>query len=395
MNYRSNSKNGDKLSILGYGCMRFPKKGNSVDEERTERQIISAIEQGVNYLDTAYIYHGGKSEIILGQILAKGYRDRVKIATKMPPFMVRKSADMDKIFNTQLKRLQTDHIDYYLMHMLPDVQTWERLKTLGIIEWIDEKKKSGQIINLGFSYHGGTSEFMKIIDAYDWDFCQIQYNYLDENNQAGRGGLNYAASKGIPIVVMEPLRGGKIVDGLPKEVDMIWKEAKPSRSAADWALRWVWNQPEVMLALSGMNNENQIAENIRVASEAQANDFTSEELALFATAKEILSKKTKVNCTACGYCMPCPSGVDIPTCFSCYNQKYMNNNKSAAFFNYITQTGATTSNPTYASRCTKCRKCEQHCPQNILISEKMIDVKKDMENVFFKPIVAVAKKFMK
>ncbi|MBK5261902.1 MAG: aldo/keto reductase [Peptostreptococcaceae bacterium] len=395
MNYRSNNKNGDKLSILGYGCMRFPKKGNSVDEERTERQIISAIEQGVNYFDTAYIYHGGKSEIILGQILAKGYRDRVKIATKMPPFMVRKSADMDKIFNTQLKRLQTDHIDYYLMHMLPDVQTWERLKTLGIIEWIDEKKKSGQIINLGFSYHGGTSEFMKIIDAYDWDFCQIQYNYLDENNQAGRGGLNYAASKGIPIVVMEPLRGGKIVDGLPKEVDMIWKEAKPSRSAADWALRWVWNQPEVMLALSGMNNENQIAENIRVASEAQANDFTSEELALFATAKEILSKKTKVNCTACGYCMPCPSGVDIPTCFSCYNQKYMNKNKSAAFFNYITQTGATTSNPTYASRCTKCRKCEQHCPQNILISEKMAEVKKDMENVFFKPIVAVAKKFMK
>ncbi|HZK60707.1 MAG TPA: aldo/keto reductase, partial [Anaerovoracaceae bacterium] len=343
----------------------------------------------------AYIYHGGKSESILGQILAKGYRDRVKIATKMPPFMVRKSADMDKVFNTQLKRLQTDHIDYYLMHMLPDVQTWERLKTLGIIEWIDEKKKSGQIINLGFSYHGGTSEFMKIIDAYDWDFCQIQYNYLDENNQAGRGGLNYAASKGIPIVVMEPLRGGKIVDGLPKEVDMIWKEAKPSRSAADWALRWVWNQPEVMLALSGMSTEKQISENLRVASEAQANDFTSEELALFATAKEILSKKTKVNCTACGYCMPCPSGVDIPTCFSCYNQKYMNNNKSAAFFNYITQTGATTSNPTYASRCTKCRKCEQHCPQNILISEKMIDVKKDMENVFFKPIVAVAKKFMK
>lgn len=395
MNYRTNSKNGDQLSILGYGCMRFPKKGNSVDEERTERQIISAIEQGVNYFDTAYIYHGGKSESILGQILVKGYRDRVKIATKMPPFMVRKSADMDKIFNTQLKRLQTDHIDYYLMHMLPDVQTWERLKALGILEWIEEKKSTGQIINLGFSYHGGTSEFMKIIDAYDWDFCQIQYNYLDENNQAGRGGLNYAASKGTPIIVMEPLRGGKIVDGLPKEVDMIWKEAKPSRNAADWALRWVWNQPEIMLALSGMNTENQIAENIRVASEVQVNDFTSEELALFATAKEILSKKTKVNCTACGYCMPCPSGVDIPTCFSCYNQKYMNKSKGASFFNYITQTGATTLNPTYASRCTQCRKCEQHCPQNIPISEKMIEVKKDMENVFFKPIVTVVKKFMK
>lgn len=395
MNYRSNSKNGDQLSILGYGCMRFPKKGSSVDEERTERQILSAIEQGVNYFDTAYIYHGGKSESILGQILAKGARNRVKIATKMPPFMVRKSGDMDKIFNTQLKRLQTDYIDYYLIHMLPDVQTWERLKGLGILEWIVEKKRSGQIINLGFSYHGGTSEFIKIMDAYDWDFCQIQYNYLDENNQAGRGGLNYAASKGVPIIVMEPLRGGKIVDGLPKEVDAIWKGAEPLRSPAEWALRWVWNQPEVMLALSGMSTEEQIEENLRVASEAQAGEFTSEDLALFAKAKEILSKKTKVNCTACGYCMPCPSGVDIPTCFSCYNDKYMNKSKATAFFNYITQTGATTANPTYASRCTHCRKCEQHCPQNIPISDKMTEVKKDMENVFFKPIIAVAKKFMK
>ena len=395
MNYRINSKNGDQLSILGYGCMRFPKKGNSVDEERTESQIISAIEQGINYFDTAYIYHGGKSESILGRILAKGYRDRVKIATKMPPFMVRKSGDMDKIFNTQLKRLETDYIDYYLMHMLPDVQTWERLKTLGILQWIEEKKRTGQIINLGFSYHGGTSEFMKIMDVFDWDFCQIQYNYLDENNQAGRGGLNYAVLKGVPIIVMEPLRGGKIVDGLPKEVDMIWKEAKPTRSAADWALRWVWNEPGVLLALSGMSTEGQISENLRVASDAQADDFTPEDMELFVKAKDILSKKTKVNCTACGYCMPCPSGVDIPTCFSCYNQKYMNKSKGVSFFNYITQTGAITSNPTYASRCTQCRKCEQHCPQNIPISEKMTEVKKDMENVLFKPIIAVVKKFMK
>ena len=308
MQYRLNKKNGDKLSILGFGCMRYPKKGSSIDVARTEALIISAIENGVNYFDTAYVYMRGKSESILGDVLAKGYRDRVKIATKIPPFLVKKNADLDKIFLTELERLKTDRIDYYLIHMLSDVEMWERLKGLGILEWIEEKKKSGQIINIGFSYHGGPQGFVKIIDSFDWDFCQIQYNYLDEYNQAGKSGLMHAASKGIPVMIMEPLRGGKIVDGLPKEVRHLWENATPKRSVAEWALRWVWNHPEVTLLLSGMNAESQLEENVRIASDVSENSLSQEELKLFDEAKQILSEKMKVNCTACGYCMPCPYG---------------------------------------------------------------------------------------
>lgn len=393
MKYRKNIKNGDDLSILGFGCMRLPKKGSGIDEERAIAQIITAIDQGVNYFDTAYIYSNGKSETILGMALAKGYRDQVKIATKMPPFMVKKASDLDKIFDTQLSRLQTDHIDYYLIHMLSDVATWERLKSLGIIEWIAEKKKTGQIINCGFSYHGGRTEFINVMDAYDWDFCQIQYNYLDEFNQATKNGMHYATSKGVPVIIMEPLRGGKIVNGLPKEVNAIWTAAKPARSIANWALRWVWNHPEAMVVLSGMNTEEQLEENILIASEMEANTLTEADLTLFAKAKEILSQKTKVNCTSCGYCMPCPAGVDIPTCFSSYNEKYMTPSKMANF-QYLQLTGASTSKPGNASKCVHCKKCEQHCPQSITISDKMTEVAKDMEKFWFKPVVAIAKKFM-
>ncbi len=306
LNYRKNEKNGELLSILGYGCMRFPKKGNAIDEERTEKQVISAIEQGVNYFDTAYVYQNGKSELMLGKILAKGYREKVKIATKLPPFFVKKTSDFDKILNVSLERLQTSYIDYYLIHMLMDVASWERLVKLGVIEWIAAKKKEGKIINLGFSFHGTKNEFVKIVDAYDWDFCQIQYNFVDEFNQAGKSGMEYAASKGIPVFAMEPLRGGKIVNALPAEVDDIWKNMKPARTVADWSLRWVWNHPEVTLLLSGMNTEEQLEENIRIASSVQANELTEDELAIFDKARELIRQKTKVNCTACGYCMPCP-----------------------------------------------------------------------------------------
>jgi predicted aldo/keto reductase-like oxidoreductase len=394
MQYRVNAKNGDKLSILGFGCMRYPKKGSSIDVERTEALIISAIENGVNYFDTAYVYMMGKSESILGDVLARGYRDQVKIATKLPPFLVKKNADLDKIFLTELERLKTDRIDYYLIHMLSDVEMWERLKSLGIVEWIDEKKKSGQVINIGFSYHGGPQGFVKIIDSFDWDFCQIQYNYLDEYNQAGKNGLMHAASKGIPVIIMEPLRGGKIVDGLPKEVRHLWENAIPKRSVADWALRWVWNHPEVTLLLSGMNAESQLEENVRIASEVSENSLSQEELSLFSKAKEVLSEKMKVNCTACGYCMPCPSGVDIPTCFDAYNQKSIEGS-FAAMGKYIMNTGATEKNPSYASLCIHCRKCESHCPQSIPISDKMREVVKNMEGPVFKIAVATGKRFMK
>lgn len=394
MNYRINKKNGDELSILGFGCMRFPTKRNSIDEVHTEALIISAIEQGVNYFDTAYVYNLGKSESILGKVLSKGYRDRVKIATKMPHFMVKNEADMDKIFNKQLQRLQTDRIDYYLFHMMPDVGTWERLKKIGIEKWIDNKKKNGQIINIGFSFHGVSDQFLKLVDVYDWDFCQIQFNYLDENNQAGIGGLKYAASKGLAVIIMEPLRGGKIVNNLPEEVNNIWNNAKPKRTAAEWGLRWVWNHSEATVVLSGMNSEEQVIENIQIASSAQANALSQEELALFDKVKKILNQNIKVNCTACGYCMPCPAGVDIPACFSIFNEKYSLKTKSPKM-HYLQNTGAITSNPGYASLCKKCGKCETLCPQGIPIRQKLDIVSKEMEGVFFKPIVMLGRKIMK
>lgn len=395
MNYRTNQKNGDRLSILGYGCMRFPTKGRAIDEIRAEKQIISAIEQGVNYFDTAYIYHFGKSESMLGKVLAKGYRHRVKIATKMPHYIMRGTADMDKTFHTQLARLQTDCIDYYLIHMLQDINQWERLERLGITRWIADKKSSGQIINIGFSYHGGKAQFIKLVDAYPWDFCQIQYNYIDENNQAGKSGLQYAAGKGMPVIIMEPLRGGKIANNLPPEAAEVWNQATPKRSPAEWAFRWIWNHPEVTVVLSGMNTEEQIAENIRVASNTEPGALSAAELALFDRVKEILKRRIKVDCTACGYCMPCPAGVDIPACFSAYNDKY----RMATTFHprilYIQNTGAVTVNPGYASLCVQCGKCEPHCPQGIPIPKILSQVSREMEGILFKPIVATAQKLLR
>ena len=237
MQYRINPKNGDEISVLAFGCMRFKR-----DEKETEQQIIKAIEMGVNYFDTAYIYPG--SEATLGRILSKGYRDKVKIATKLPPYLVKKKEDFDKIFHTQLERLKTDYIDYYLIHMLPNLDVWQRMISLGIEEWIEEKKAKGLIRNIGFSYHGGQEEFVKIVDAYPWEFCMLQYNYYDEFNQASKNGLLYAADKGLPIMIMEPLRGGKLVN-LPKEALQVFDESEEKHSPAEWSFRWLWNHPQI------------------------------------------------------------------------------------------------------------------------------------------------------
>lgn len=386
MNYRVNKKNNDKLSILGFGCMRFAK-----DKEEVEREIIYAIENGVNYFDTAYIYPN--SEAVLGNVLSKGYRDRVKIATKMPPYLIKKYEDLDKIFNVELERLQTGYIDYYLLHMLTDVNIWTRLVSLGILRWIEEKKQQGQIINIGFSYHGGKDEFIKIIDAHDWDFCMIQYNYLDENNQAGKSGLEYAAAKGLPIIVMEPLRGGKLVSNLPKEVYNVWEKAYIKRSPAEWAFRWLWNHPQVNVVLSGMNSQEMIEENIKAASNSEANSFTEEDFKLFENVRKILLEKIKIPCTGCNYCMPCPMGVDIPTCFACYNDVEIEG-KMRASFNYISHTSLKTQTHN-ASLCSKCGKCETHCPQNIKIRDELSKVSKTLEGFFYKPVRLIMKRFMK
>ena len=385
MNYRINPKNGDSLSILAFGCMRFAK-----DESEVERQIIHAIEQGVNYFDTAYIYPS--SEVTLGKILAKGYRQRVKIATKLPHYLLKKTEDFDRYFNEHLKRLQTDYIDYYLIHMLSDVGVWQRLQNLGIEQWIQEKKASGQIRNIGFSYHGGKEDFIKLIDAYAWEFCMIQYNYMDEHNQAGKSGLQYAASKGLPVMIMEPLRGGKLVTALPREVEELWQNAKPKRTPAEWALRWVWNHPEVTSVLSGMNSMEMLNENIEAASTAQAGEFSESELDLFEKVRQILLKTIRIPCTGCNYCMPCPFGVDIPLCLACTNDVALEG-RATAIRKYIMQTGIKKKD-SHAGLCTQCGLCETKCPQKIPIRQALKMTQQELEGFWYRPARGIIKRFM-
>ena len=385
MIYRENPRNGDKLSALGFGCMRFPR---SFDE--VKRLVTRAVESGINYFDTAYIYVG--NEATLGRAL-EGMRDRVKLATKLPPMSVKKSGDMERVFRTQLERLRTDYIDYYLIHMLSDVATWERLCSYGILDWIAGKKRNGEIINIGFSYHGGRDEFKRLIDVYAWDFCMIQYNYLDEHNQAGRSGLEYASAKGLPVMIMEPLRGGTLANGLPSDVLNVFRDSGKNRSPAEWALRWVWNHPEVTLLLSGMNSMPVLEENISVASGAIPDMLTAEELSIFKKAREMISRRLKVPCTGCGYCMPCPAGVDIPTCLACYNDRYISGFVSA-MQGYL-QTTSFQKKPSNASKCIKCGKCEAHCPQSIQIRSELKNVRQRLEPFFFKPVSAIARKILR
>lgn len=384
MQYRINPKNGDRLSVLGYGCMRFTKNGGIVDQRKAEAEMKYAVEHGVNYFDTAYRYRG--NEVALGKFLAKGYRKDIFLATKMPQFQLKTAVDADKYFNEELTRLQTDYIDYYLMHMLSDFSSWERLKNLGLEDWIAAKKESGAIRNIGFSFHGGTDAFIRILDDYPWDFCQIQYNYLDETGQAGVAGLKHAAELGIPVIIMEPLRGGRLADQLPDRAAAVFAAASPKRSPADWGLRWLFNQPEVTVVLSGMNSMAQIKENIAVAGETQVHSLTTADFAVYNEVKEAINAVVKAPCTGCGYCMPCPHGVDIPTCFRCYNAKYAD-----GWYKGLKEYFLCTSmkkEVSAASACVGCGKCEKACPQHLPIRELMAAVKKEMET----PLYHLAKK---
>lgn len=384
MQYRLD-RYGNKISILGYGCMRFTQKAGKIDLAKAEKEILAAYEAGVNYYDTAYVYGG--SEAALGEILERnGIRSRVNIATKLPHYMIKKADSMEKIFSEELKRLRTDHVDYYLMHMLTDVGTWERLKALGIAEWLEEKKKSGAVRQVGFSYHGNSDMFCRLVDAYDWDFCQIQYNYLDENSQAGRTGLKYAASKGLPVIIMEPLRGGKLVNNLPAGAKKLFEDYPVRRSPAEWALRWLWNQPEVTCVLSGMNSMEMVQENVKTASEAAAGEFTSVEEALLENVVREINAKIKVGCTGCRYCMPCPKKVDIPGTFAAYN-RIATDGKFTGLREYFMCT-ALRKEPTSASNCVECGKCEQHCPQHIEIRKELKNARKELEG----PVYQAAKK---
>lgn len=380
MQYRKN-RTGEDISILGYGCMRFSRKGNSIDLEKTEQEVMSAIEQGVNYLDTAYIYPG--SEAALGEILERNNcRDKVNIATKLPQYLIKSREGIDKYFTEELRRLRTEYIDYYLMHMLTDVASWEKLCKLGIKEWIAERKEKGEIRNIGFSFHGNTEMFLKILDAYDWDFCQIQYNYMDEHSQAGRRGLQAAAAKGIPVIIMEPLRGGKLVNMIPEEAKTLIAEYPKQRSAAEWALRWLWDQPEVTCVLSGMNDRNNVEENLRIASEVVIGEFSDEDQRFIHSLKERINANVKVGCTGCGYCQPCPKGVDIPAAFRCYNELYLES-KRAGRLEYM-QLTALKEHPSSASYCIQCGKCETHCPQHLEIRRELKQAARELERPMYK-----------
>ena len=380
MNYRQD-KYGNNISILGFGCMRFPRAMGKIDMTETEREILTAIQEGVNYFDTAYIYPG--SEAALGEILQKnGLREQVYIATKLPHYLVRSEDGPEKIFSEELKRLKTDYVDYYLMHMLADVDTWERMKGLGIIEWLEEKKASGAIRQVGFSYHGNSEMFCKLVDAYDWDFCQIQYNYMDEHSQAGRRGLNYAHEKGLPVIIMEPLRGGKLVNRLPEEAKRIFAEYPVKHTPAQWAFRWLWNQPEVTCVLSGMNSDEMVRDNINTASTVEIGELGEAEEEMLRRVVAAINAKMKVGCTGCGYCMPCPKNVDIPGTFSAYNRRY-SEGKFWGLVDYAMCT-ALRQTPTSASNCVGCGLCETHCPQQISIREHLKAAAKEMEGPLYR-----------
>jgi uncharacterized protein len=397
MLYRRMPRNGDELSILGFGCMRLPVRDGKIDEPSAISQIRYAIDHGVNYVDTAWPYHAGESENVLGKALRDGYRNRVKIATKLPSWMIKNRADMDRFLAAQLEKLGTEQIDYYLVHSL-NGKLWDNVERCGVIDFLEQAKKDGRIANAGFSFHGLGDEFQRIVDSYAWVFCQIQYNYLDENNQAGTAGMEYAAARGLGVIIMEPLRGGYL--GLappPPAVAAIWNEAKARRTPAEWALRWVWNRPEVTVVLSGMNHQEQVQENLSIAGTARANALTEEELRLVGRVGRTYRELMKVGCTGCGYCMPCPANVTIPICFEEYNTMHMFGAMDEGKFRYALRLSGelVDGQPGYASQCVQCGECLDKCPQQIPIPEMLTQVAAEMEGPALAERVAVARQIFR
>jgi predicted aldo/keto reductase-like oxidoreductase len=368
-------KNGDEISILGYGAMRLPQlKNGEIDEIRAEKHIRYAISKGVNYIDTAKIYHGGKSEAFLGKILSKdGLRNKVKIATKLPPWQVKEKSDMMRIFIEQLKDLKTDHIDYYLVHAL-DGKSWKKMKDLGVLPMLDKLLMEGKIKNAGFSFHGNIENFKQIVDDYDWTFCQIQFNFLDTEYQAGLKGLKYAAAKGLSIIVMEPLRGGRLAQNPPDEVKDIYSASGLERTPAEWALRWVWNFPEVVTVLSGMSTYDQVRQNVKTASSAEPSSMTKKEFEVINKVTKVYKKLSKIGCTGCMYCLPCPVNVAIPSCFEYYNgfHLYKDDKFKTYYKNFL-------GDKAKASLCVNCGQCVEKCPQSLPIPELLKKVVKEFE----------------
>jgi len=374
MLYRKFGKTNENVSILAFGCMRLPVINNytkQIDDEKAIKMVRHAIDEGLNYIDTAYPYHGGMSEAFVGRTLKDGYRDKVKIATKLPCWLIKTRQDMDKYLNEQLERLETNYIDFYLLHSL-NKGSWEKMKELGALEFLDQALEDGRIKHAGFSFHDKGEVFKEIVDGYDWSFCQIQYNYIDEYNQAGKEGLEYAASKGLGIAIMEPLRGGNLVKSIPNEVISIFDLAKTKRTPVEWALRWLYDNKYIHVVLSGMSEMVHVEENIKIAKEAYSNSLTEAENDIINKAKKAFQDRIKINCTGCEYCLPCPAGVNIPQNFTLFNEYNLfdgQNHKNASRFEYNNMDGEQK-----ASFCIKCGKCETHCPQNISIREMLEEV---------------------
>lgn len=371
MLYRKFGKCNDDLSILGFGCMRLPEKEGKIDEKEAIKMIRYAVDNGVNYIDTAYIYHRGESEILVGKALNDGYREKVRLATKLPTWLLESREDMDKYFNEQLNKLNTSYVDYYLIHAL-DKASYNRAKELGLFDFINIIKKEKKAKYVGFSFHDSVEVFKYIVDDFDWDFAQIQYNYLDENYQAGTEGLEYAASKNLGVVIMEPLRGGALVNNLADDIISIIEDTEYEKNAAAWAFKFLYNREEVSVVLSGMSNLDQVIDNIRIAdNEGDANSMTIEEVNIINSLKNKFKSKIKVNCTGCEYCLPCPKGVNIPACFELLN--------NASMFNTVEKIKSTQYNSLIkgrnnASICVECGVCESKCPQKISIRKTLKEV---------------------
>ncbi|MDC7239826.1 MAG: aldo/keto reductase [Spirochaetales bacterium] len=373
MLYRTFGKTGEKLSALGFGAMRLPVidgDTSKIDEEKALPMIRRAIDRGVNYLDTAWPYHGGNSEAFCARVMKDGYREKISIATKLPTWLIKSPEDMDSYLDKQLERLEVNQIDFYLLHTI-NKANWDILVNNGYKSFLDRAKASGKIRYAGFSYHDDIDLFKEIVDDYPWEFCQIQLNYLDENYQAGTEGMRYAAERGLGVIIMEPLRGGMLArTELPDELQAIWDRSGTGRSPADWALRHLWNYPEVGVILSGMSTMEQVEENLNTASEAAADSLTPSEREIIADAKAFFHSRIRVDCTNCRYCMPCPQGVYIPEIFWAYNHEALfGDYDKAKFWN----TGFLKEHQR-ASNCNSCGACEKKCPQNIPIRKHLKDV---------------------
>ncbi|MDD2836962.1 MAG: aldo/keto reductase [Methanothrix sp.] len=369
MLYRRMNKLPIDLSILGFGCMRLPvKKDGNIDEEQATAMLRYAIDHGVNYVDTAYPYHNGESEPFVGRALQNGYREKIYLATKLPSWLIKSREDMDHYLDEQLKRLQTDHIDFYLVHGLMK-PFWENLRALNVTKFLDDAIDDGRIKYAGFSFHDDLALLKEIVDAHDWTFCQIQYNFMDEQYQAGTEGLQYATDRGLGIVIMEPLRGGMLTKDVPS-INNIWKKAPIRKSPTEWALRWVWNHPEVTVVLSGMSNFEQIKQNLVYAEDGFPNSLSYGDLILFKEAEAEYRRRIQIPCTGCRYCMPCSANVSIPECFEMYNQGCMFDAPDVAKYNY-SFLGGMFGSPGFASQCLECGECEEKCPQGISIREQL------------------------